>query len=132
MYLTAYNMSMRDSFTSFQEQPNRLRPYYTPGLHHQHNYTCLPSNDTIPGHIPQVFDNEESHLKNTTIAKFTSFAAFKYFMTMLTSPFEVGTTLLQVQYAPHESLEVIVFRESKEESVTMSHVCTFIIVSLFI
>lgn len=112
---------MRDSFTSFQEQPNRLRPYYTPGLHHQHNYTCLPSNDTIPGHTPQVFDNEESHLRNTTIAKFTSFAAFKYFMTMLTSPFEVGTTLLQVQYAPHESVEVIVFRESKEESVTMSH-----------
>ncbi|KAI7875430.1 mitochondrial carrier, partial [Lichtheimia hyalospora FSU 10163] len=116
-------MSMKDSSTSFQEQPppNRLRPYYTPGLHHQHNYTSLPSNDTIPGHTPQVFDNEESHLKNTTIAKFTSFAAFKYFMTMLTSPFEVGTTLLQVQYAPHESVEVIAFRESKHEDVTMSH-----------
>lgn len=84
---------------------NPLRPYYTPGLHHQHNYTSLPSNDTIPGHTPEVFDHEETPFKNTAV-KFASFAAFKYFMTMCTSPFDVGTTLLQVQYAPHQSVEV--------------------------
>ncbi|KAI9249689.1 mitochondrial carrier domain-containing protein [Phascolomyces articulosus] len=107
-------MSMRDYHSNGGSQPvsyNPLRPYYTPGLHHQHNYTSLPSSDTIPGHTPQVFvDDEGIPLKSTT-TKFTSFAAFKYFMTMCTSPFEVGTTLLQVQYAPHESVEVIGFRE---------------------
>ncbi|KAI8142112.1 mitochondrial carrier domain-containing protein [Fennellomyces sp. T-0311] len=101
-------MSMKDYQSSGQQVGyNPLRPYYTPGLHHQHNYTSLPSSDTIPGHTPQVFvDDEGIPLKSTT-TKFTSFAAFKYFMTMFTSPFEVGTTLLQVQYAPHESVEVL-------------------------
>ncbi|KAI7860899.1 mitochondrial carrier domain-containing protein [Circinella umbellata] len=105
---------------------NPLRPYYTPGLHHQHNYTSLPSSDTIPGHTPQIFiddDDQGIPLKSTT-TKFTSFAAFKYFMTMCTSPFEVGTTLLQVQYAPHESVEVFGSHETlilEEEEETINN-----------
>ncbi|KAG0184841.1 hypothetical protein DFQ28_010354 [Apophysomyces sp. BC1034] len=91
---------------------NPHRPYYTPGLHHQYNYTSLPSSDTIPGLTPDVFDNEEAALKGMT-TRFTSFAMLKYFVTMLTSPFEVGTTLLQVQYSPHEDVEVIAFSDEK-------------------
>lgn len=95
---------------SIQPCYNSLRPYYTPGLHHEHNYTCLPSSETIPGHTPEVFDREPAMIQRTT-RNFGTFAAVKYFLTMVTSPFDVGTTLLQVQYAPHESVEVIAFRE---------------------
>ncbi|KAF7720865.1 hypothetical protein EC973_005886 [Apophysomyces ossiformis] len=91
---------------------NPHRPYYTPGLHHQHNYTSLPSSDTIPGLTPDVFNNDEAALKGIT-TRFTSYAMLKYFMTMLTSPFDVGTTLLQVQYSPHEDVEVIAFTDHK-------------------
>ncbi|KAI8061324.1 mitochondrial carrier domain-containing protein [Thamnidium elegans] len=82
---------------------NPHRPYYTPGLH-QHNYTSLPSNDSIP----LLLEEKEHHaqLKGFT-TRCTSFALLKYFVTMLTSPFEVGTTLLQVQYSPHQDVEVI-------------------------
>lgn len=82
---------------------NPHRPYYTPGLHH-HNYTSLPSNDSIP----LLLEEKEHHaqLKGFT-TRGTSFALLKYFVTMLTSPFEVGTTLLQVQYSPHQDVEVI-------------------------
>lgn len=84
---------------------NPHRPYYTPGLHHQHNYTSLPSNDSIP---LLLLEEKEHHaqLKGLT-TRGTSFALLKYFVTMLTSPFEVGTTLLQVQYSPHQDVEVI-------------------------
>lgn len=106
-YMPTYIMS-----SNGQPAFNPLRPYYTPGLHHQHNYTSLPSSETIPGHTPEVFDHEGTPIKSAT-ANFTSFAALKYFMTMLTSPFDVGTTLLQVQYAPHESVEVLAFPEAE-------------------
>jgi hypothetical protein len=83
---------------------NPHRPYYTPGLYHQHNYTSLPSKDSIP----PLLEVKEHHaqLKGLT-TRGTSFALLKYFVTMLTSPFEVGTTLLQVQYSPHQDVEVI-------------------------
>ncbi|KAI9474050.1 MAG: mitochondrial carrier domain-containing protein [Benjaminiella poitrasii] len=83
---------------------NPHRPYYTPGLHH-HNYTSLSSNDVAP--LVILEDTNNTQLKSLT-ARCTSFALLKYFVTMLTSPFEVGTTLLQVQYSPHEDVEVIV------------------------
>jgi fusion and transport protein UGO1 len=84
---------------------NPHRPYYTPGLHHQHNYTSLPSNDSSP---VLVFDADiEQHQLKSLTARCISFASFKYFVTMLTSPLEVGTTLLQVQYSPHQDVEVV-------------------------
>ncbi|KAI7907609.1 mitochondrial carrier domain-containing protein [Cokeromyces recurvatus] len=82
---------------------NPHRPYYTPGLHH-HNYTSLPSTSDASPLVLE--DNNNTQLKSFT-ARCTSFALLKYFVTMLTSPFEVGTTLLQVQYSPHEDVEVI-------------------------
>lgn len=83
---------------------NPHRPYYTPGIHH-YNYTSLPSTDQS---APYLLEDTRRHddLKNFT-TRCTSFAFFKYFVTMLTSPFEVGTTLLQVQYSPHEDVEVL-------------------------
>lgn len=84
---------------------NPHRPYYTPGLHH-HNYTSLPSNDDNPLLLLDDIDQQHHQLKGVT-ARCTSFALLKYFVTMLTSPFEVGTTLLQVQYSPHQDVEVI-------------------------
>ncbi|KAI9311010.1 mitochondrial carrier domain-containing protein [Dichotomocladium elegans] len=109
-------MAMRDYLPGDQPPYNPLRPYYTPGLIQQHNYTSLPSSDAIPGHTPELFDvDNRSPLKSTT-TKFTTYAGFKYFRTMCTSPFEVGTTLLQVQYTPHESIEVFGFRDPQSLS----------------
>ena len=99
---------------------NPHRPYYTPGLH-QHNYTSLPSNDATP--LPQFFEHKEDQLKGVT-ARCTSFALLKYFVTMLTSPFEVGTTLLQVQYSPHQDVEVIGIPQLDTSSSISSSVCT--------
>jgi fusion and transport protein UGO1 len=84
---------------------NPHRPYYTPGLHHHHNYTSLPSQDASP--LVLLEDQKRQHHLKSFTARCTSFALLKYFVTMLTSPFEVGTTLLQVQYSPHQDVEVI-------------------------
>lgn len=95
---------------------NPHRPYYTPGLHHQHNYTSLPSNDSIP---LLLLEEKEHQLKGVT-ARCTSFALLKYFVTMLTSPFEVGTTLLQVQYSPHQDVEVVGIAHQDTPSMSLS------------
>ncbi|KAI8888391.1 mitochondrial carrier [Backusella circina FSU 941] len=84
---------------------NPHRPYYTPGLQ-RHNYTSLPSNDAAPPVLNLLDEKENTALKGMT-TRFTSFALLKYFVTMSTSPFEVGTTLLQVQYSPHQDVEVM-------------------------
>lgn len=83
---------------------NPHRPYYTPGLHH-HNYTSISSDDSAPL-LTLEETTHNGQIKGLT-TRFTSFASLKYFVTMLTSPFEVGTTLLQVQYSPHEDVEVL-------------------------
>ncbi|KAI8368234.1 mitochondrial carrier domain-containing protein [Radiomyces spectabilis] len=98
---------------------NPHRPYYTPGLHHEHNYTSISSNDTISGLTADVLDAKESSMQSFT-TRFTSFATYKYCMTMLTSPFEVGTTLLQVQYSPHEDVEVIAQTDGQVMTPTVS------------
>lgn len=82
---------------------NPHRPYYTPGLQH-HNYTSITSEDSVPLTLEET--TKHGQIKGLT-TQFTSFASLKYFSTMLTSPFEVGTTLLQVQYSPHEDVEVL-------------------------
>jgi fusion and transport protein UGO1 len=84
---------------------NPHRPYYAPGLHH-HNYTSLSSVDSVPLVLIDSAEQHGQQLKGVT-ARCTSFALYKYFVTMLTSPLEVGTTLLQVQYSPHQDVEVI-------------------------
>ncbi|KAG1057083.1 hypothetical protein G6F46_000402 [Rhizopus delemar] len=83
---------------------NPHRPYYTPGIHH-YNYTSLPSADSSAPYLLEDTQKHD-HLKSLT-TRCTSFALLKLLVTMLTSPFEVGTTLLQVQYSPHEDLEVL-------------------------
>ncbi|KAI8327402.1 mitochondrial carrier domain-containing protein [Choanephora cucurbitarum] len=84
--------------SSYKVNPHR--PYYTPGLQSHRNYTSLSSQDTLP----PIVDEHDHALKSWT-GKVASFAVHKYFITMLTSPFEVGTTLLQVQYSPHQDVE---------------------------
>lgn len=88
---------------------NPLRPYYTPGLHRQHNYTSLPSNESTPGTTPTIFetlDFDDDPLSKRKASHSISHALMRYVVTMLSSPFEVGTTLQQVQYAPHPDVEV--------------------------
>ncbi|OBZ84935.1 Mitochondrial fusion and transport protein ugo1 [Choanephora cucurbitarum] len=94
---------------------NPHRPYYTPGLQSHRNYTSLSSQDTLP----PIVDEHDHALKSWT-GKVASFAVHKYFITMLTSPFEVGTTLLQVQYSPHQDVEVLGFPSQSIEPITPS------------
>ncbi|KAI8993208.1 mitochondrial carrier domain-containing protein [Pilobolus umbonatus] len=96
---------------------NPHRPYYTPGLQPHHNYTSLPSNDTNPLLLE---DKHNAHLKSLT-GRCTSFALLKYFLTTFTSPFEVGTTLLQVQYSPHRDVEVTAIQEAPILSHSPNH-----------
>ncbi|CAO3587110.1 unnamed protein product [Absidia cylindrospora] len=95
-------------YSTVDEKVNPLRPYYTPGLHRQHNYTSLPSNDTTPGTIPTIFDTADTPdpLLQNNASHTISHALMRYIVTMLSSPFEVGTTLQQVQYTPHPDVEV--------------------------
>jgi hypothetical protein len=59
-------------------------------------------------------------LKGMT-TRLSSFALLKYFVTMSTSPFEVGTTLLQVQYSPHQDVEVMGIPEPSIQPVQVIH-----------
>ncbi|KAI8979473.1 Prenylcysteine lyase-domain-containing protein [Mycotypha africana] len=102
---------------------NPHRPYYIPGNHH-HNYTCISSTNADTVIVDEI--NQHAQLKNIT-THYTSFALLKYFTTMLTSPFDVGTTLLQVQYAPHEDVEVLglshqYFTSNSQFSGSLSHI----------
>ncbi|KAI8378654.1 mitochondrial carrier domain-containing protein [Choanephora cucurbitarum] len=99
--------------SSYKVNPHR--PYYTPGLQSHRNYTSLSSQDTLP----PIVDEHDHALKSWT-GKVASFAVHKYFITMLTSPFEVGTTLLQVQYSPHQDVEVLGFPSQSIEPITPS------------
>ncbi|KAI8328720.1 mitochondrial carrier domain-containing protein [Chlamydoabsidia padenii] len=116
-------MSSNDTsafYTHVEEKVNPLRPYYTPGLHRQHNYTSLPSNESTT--TPNIFDTLDmgddplSSKHNKAASHSISHALMRYVVTMLSSPFEVGTTLQQVQYAPHPDVEVFAeFTQSKQQ-----------------
>ncbi|KAI8089064.1 mitochondrial carrier domain-containing protein [Halteromyces radiatus] len=115
-------MTFNDNIINNVDQKvNPLRPYYTPGLHRQHNYTSLPSNDTTLDLTPDIFDNLDTqtpfrHDASNTI----SYALMRYVFTMMSSPFEVGTTLLQVQYTPHQDVEVFAEQTHNKEPVLNS------------
>ncbi|KAI8337331.1 mitochondrial carrier domain-containing protein [Blakeslea trispora] len=100
--------------SSYKVNPHR--PYYTPGLQSHRNYTSLSSQDTLPPLL-----DEHDHAFKSWTGKVASFAVHKYFITMLTSPFEVGTTLLQVQYSPHQDVEVLGFPSHSTEPTNLSH-----------
>ncbi|KAI9317411.1 mitochondrial carrier domain-containing protein [Dichotomocladium elegans] len=89
---------------------NPLRPYSPPVRHHLHNYTSLDALDAVPDPTLEDLDDSQTHFRETT-TQLTSLAAFKYILNLLNSPLEVGTTLLQVQYAPHERAEVLASRD---------------------
>ncbi|KAI9302389.1 mitochondrial carrier domain-containing protein [Cunninghamella echinulata] len=113
-------MSSNDTPLTYnvEQKVNPLRPYYTPGLHRQHNYTSLPSNDTIPGTTPEIFEDDLHHPFKKTTSHTLSYALMRYIVTMINSPFEVGTTLLQVQYSPHKDVEVFAEQTQWKEQVT--------------
>ncbi|KAI9280525.1 mitochondrial carrier domain-containing protein [Sporodiniella umbellata] len=97
---------------------NPHRPYYSPGIHH-YNYTSLSSADSI---APYIIEDTHKHDRLTGLTtRCTSFALVKYFVTMLISPFDVGTTLLQVQYSPHEDVEVLGPAITEMQSLQNSH-----------
>ncbi|CAO3628083.1 unnamed protein product [Cunninghamella blakesleeana] len=113
-------MSSNDTPLTYnvEQKVNPLRPYYTPGLHRQHNYTSLPSNDTIPGTTPDIYDDVIHHPFKSTTSHTLSYALMRYVVTMINNPFEVGTTLLQVQYTPHKDVEVFSEQVQWKEQVT--------------
>ncbi|KAI7885672.1 mitochondrial carrier [Lichtheimia hyalospora FSU 10163] len=94
---------------------NPLRPYCPPIRHQLHNYTSIASDDATTD-IVLTEDLGEDHavLQEMTTSSL-SLAAYKYLMTVINNPLDVATTLLQVQYAPHTSVEVIPSQESIDQ-----------------
>ncbi|KAI9026518.1 mitochondrial carrier domain-containing protein [Phycomyces nitens] len=92
-------------FATFPAAPgkgvNGLRPYYTPGLTTD-NYTTLSGQ-------PLYYNDEYDDLIDSKAAarELINFTVLKYITTAINSPFEVSKTLLQVQYMPHEDVEVL-------------------------
>ncbi|KAI9314026.1 mitochondrial carrier domain-containing protein [Dichotomocladium elegans] len=105
-------------FATFPAAPgkgvNGLRPYYTPGLFND-NYTPVITNDTSTvtgnagGPVVPYYANEHYDLIDSRAAarELVNFTVLKFITTAISCPFEVSKTLLQVQYMPHEDMEVV-------------------------
>ncbi|KAG2186464.1 hypothetical protein INT44_002686 [Umbelopsis vinacea] len=83
-------------------KPHPLRPYYTPGL--VPNYTSITTNasSSTPSSL-----GSEAVGSHQTLKEYARFAGLKFMTTAVLGPFETGKTLLQVQYLPHEDIEVV-------------------------
>lgn len=85
-------------------KPHPLRPYYTPGL--VPNYTSITTNASSSTPSSLSSDAISSNAKDT-FKQYARFAGLKFMTTAVLGPFETGKTLLQVQYLPHEDIEVV-------------------------
>jgi hypothetical protein len=85
-------------------KPHPLRPYYTPGL--VPNYTSITANasSSTPSSLGSEAVGSHAH---QTLKEYARFAGLKFMTTAVLGPFETGKTLLQVQYLPHEDIEVV-------------------------
>ncbi|KAH8553207.1 mitochondrial carrier domain-containing protein [Umbelopsis sp. PMI_123] len=85
-------------------KPHPLRPYYTPGL--VPNYTSVTANvsSSTPSSLGSEAIGSNAH---ETLKEYARFAGLKFMTTAVLGPFETGKTLLQVQYLPHEDIEVV-------------------------
>lgn len=96
-------------FATFPAAPgkgvNGLRPYYTPGLLND-NYTPIVGQG--PGSVVPYYANDHNDLIDSRAAarELVNFTVLKFLTTAISCPFEVSKTLLQVQYMPHEDVEV--------------------------
>ncbi|KAI7880725.1 mitochondrial carrier [Lichtheimia hyalospora FSU 10163] len=96
-------------FATFPAAPgkgvNGLRPYYTPGLLND-NYTPIVGQG--PGSVVPYYANDHDDLIDSRAAarELVNFTVLKFLTTAISCPFEVSKTLLQVQYMPHEDVEV--------------------------
>lgn len=85
-------------------KPHPLRPYYTPGL--VPNYTSITTNASSSTPSSLSSDAISSNAQDT-FKQYARFAGLKFMTTAVLGPFETGKTLLQVQYLPHEDIEVV-------------------------
>ncbi|KAG0165096.1 hypothetical protein DFQ28_009226 [Apophysomyces sp. BC1034] len=97
-------------FATFPTAPGRgvngLRPYYTPGLVSDNYTTIVGGNGTAP--VSYYAEDYDDLIDSKAAAReLINFTVLKYLTTAISSPFEVSKTLLQVQYMPHEDVEVI-------------------------
>lgn len=107
-------------FATFPAAPGKgLRPYYTPGLLNtdSSNYTpfvttAAPNNTAVPYYATDQDDLIDSRAAARELVNFT---VLKYITTAVSCPFDVATTLLQVQYLPHEDAEVVSSKGQEEE-----------------
>ncbi|KAI8071148.1 mitochondrial carrier domain-containing protein [Gilbertella persicaria] len=94
---------------------NGLRPYYTPGLVTNGNYTVMP--DGNPPLTTPYYDDMDDLIDSKVAAReLVNFIVLKYLTTAISSPFEVSKTLLQVQYMPREEAEVTSITQTSVES----------------
>ncbi|RUS32876.1 hypothetical protein BC938DRAFT_473960 [Jimgerdemannia flammicorona] len=87
-----------------------LRPYYAP----PQSQLYLPNG----GSAPQYDDDDYEFLDSRAAAKeLANFAVVKFLTTAVGSPFDVGKTLLQVQYVPSDDVEGMEGAEETAEEV---------------
>ena len=90
-----------------------LRPYYTPGLTTD-NYTTFAGQMTTP--VPYYASEHDDFIDQRAAAReLVNYAVLKYLTTAMSCPFEVSKTLLQVQYMPHEDVEVVATKSSDDQ-----------------
>lgn len=113
-YTYTHTMGDDTSFSSRHRRAayNPLRPYCPPIRHQLHNYTSIASDDATTDIILTEDLGEDHAVLQEMTTSSLSLAAYKYLMTVINNPLDVATTLLQVQYAPHTSVEVIASQES--------------------
>ncbi|KAI8083100.1 uncharacterized protein BX664DRAFT_366691 [Halteromyces radiatus] len=97
-------------YATFPTSPGRgshgLRPYYTPGVNNGNNfnYTSITSTQD-PYYAPNDYDDLID--SRAAARELINFSVLKFLTTAVSNPFEVSKTLMQVQYTPHEDVEVL-------------------------
>ncbi|KAI8977472.1 hypothetical protein BDF20DRAFT_906483 [Mycotypha africana] len=90
---------------------NGLRPYYTPGLNTNNNYTTVPDAQSVA--MPYASNNYDDLIDSKAAAReLINFIVLKYMTSAVSSPFEVSRTLLQVQYMPRGNKELSSFSQT--------------------
>ncbi|CAO3590965.1 unnamed protein product [Absidia cylindrospora] len=99
-------------YATFPTTPGKgthsLRPYYTPGINsngNTFNYTSIASSND-PSYQP-VDDYDDLIDSRAAARELINFSVLKFLTTAVSNPFEVSKTLMQVQYIPHEDVEIL-------------------------
>ncbi|ORX61560.1 mitochondrial carrier [Hesseltinella vesiculosa] len=98
-------------YATFPTTPGKgmhgLRPYFTPGVNNNFNYTSIATPADVYYPPPPSDDYNDLIDSRAAARELINFSVLKFLTTAVSNPFEVSKTLMQVQYTPHEDVEVL-------------------------